>query len=144
MPQCQFPVFCCFWFHKSCSENIFGIGHHEDRSPYFPRKHPQVRRRVEDGLQGATPCLGTGPPLAAPRLGVGPPGAHRRRPSLIYFVPRENPKYPSLHPRKVPQPPSSSTLVREGSEALPGTLSERGIITGGLFITMPASGVMRE
>ena len=32
----------------------------------------------------------------------------------------------------------------EGSEALPGTLPERGIITGGLYITMPASGVMRE
>ena len=62
----------------------------------------------------------------------------------IYCFPQENPKYSSLHPRKVPQPPPSSTLVREGSEALPGTLPERGIITGGLFITMPASGVMRE
>ena len=50
----------------------------------------------------------------------------------INSVPQENPKYPSLHPRKVPQPSSSSTLVREGSEALPGTLPERGIITGGL------------
>ena len=59
----------------------------------------------------------------------------------IYSVPRENPKDPSLHPRKVLQ---SSTLVRGGSEALPGTLPKRGIITGGLFITMPASGVMRE
>ena len=43
-----------------------------------------------------------------------------------------------------PEPPPSSTLVREGSEALPVTLSERGIITGGLYITMPASGLMRE
>jgi len=40
--------------------------------------------------------------------------------------------------------PPPSTLAREGSEALPGTLPERGIITGGLYITMPASGVMRE
>ena len=30
------------------------------------------------------------------------------------------------------------------SQALPGTLPERGIITGGLYITMPAYGVMRE
>ena len=42
------------------------------------------------------------------------------------------------------QPPPSPTLDREGSEALPSTLPERGIITGGLYIAMPASGVMRE
>ena len=62
----------------------------------------------------------------------------------IYSHPRENPKHLSLHPRKVLQPSSSSTLVREGSEALPGTMPDTGTITGGLFITMPAPGVMRE
>jgi hypothetical protein len=41
-------------------------------------------------------------------------------------------------------PLPSSTLAREGSEALPGTLPEREIINGGLYITMPASVVMRE
>jgi hypothetical protein len=51
---------------------------------------------------------------------------------LVYSHPRENPKGPSLHPRKVLLPPLSLTLVQEGSEALPGTLLERGIITGGL------------
>ena len=56
----------------------------------------------------------------------------------------ENPKYLSHIPRKVPEAPPSSTLAREGSEALPGTLPERGIITGGLYIAMPTSGMMRE
>ena len=36
------------------------------------------------------------------------------------------------------------TLVREDSAALPDTLPERGIVTGGIYTTMPASGVMRE
>ena len=35
--------------------------------------------------------------------------------------------------------PALSTLAREGSEALPGTLPERGIITGGFFIAVAAS-----
>ena len=64
--------------------------------------------------------------------------------SPIYCSRLENPKYTSHIPRKVPEAPPSSTLAQEGSEALPGTLPERGIITGGLYIAMPASGVMRE
>ena len=65
-------------------------------------------------------------------------------PPPIYTRSRENPEYPSLHPRKVPSRPPSHTLAREGSEALPGTLPEGEIITGGLYIAMPASEVMRE
>ena len=118
MPQCQFPVFCCFLFQKSCSGNILGIGHREDQSPYFPRKHPEVRKRVEDGPRRALTIARCGPPW--PRLGMV------RRPwspphialSPIYTPPRENPKTISLDPRKVPQPPLSSTLVRGGQKSL--------------------------
>ena len=61
------------------------------------------------------------------------------------YSPRcKNPKYPSHYPRKVPETPPPSTLAREGPEPLPGTLPERGIVTGGFYIAMPASGVMRE
>ena len=131
-------VFCCFWFQKSCSGNILGIGRHEDRSPYFSNKYPESEGESKRGSRGATPCLGAAP--SWPRLdrvwGPWPPTDAALPP--IYSVSRENPKSPSLHPRKVSQPPSSSTLVREGSEALPDTPPERGIIT------MPASGVMHE
>ena len=108
-------VFCCFWFQKSCSGNILGIGHREDRSPYFSNTYPESGGESKMGSRGATPCLGAAPPW--PRLGRvwGPwPPTDVALPP-IYSVPRENPKYPSLHPRKVPQPPSSSTLVWEGS-----------------------------
>ena len=55
----------------------------------------------------------------------GPQGSPGVRPSPIYTPTSENPKYPIIIPRKVPSPPSSSTLDREGSRALPSTLPER-------------------
>jgi len=81
-----------------------------------------------------------------PRLEVvwAPRGSADIAPSPIYSPRRENPKTPSLSSRTYSLPPPSSTLTRGVSEALPGTLPERGIITGGLYIAMPASGVMRE
>ena len=81
-----------------------------------------------------------------PRPGVvwAPRGSAAAALSPTYSSRCKNPRYPSHIPRKVPEAPPSSTLARGGSEALPGTLPERGIITRGLYITMPASGVMRE
>ena len=96
------------------------------------------------GSRAATRCLGAASPGPAPRVRVGPLASSDSAPSLIYSPYRENPRHPSKIPRKVPTPPSTPTLGREGSEALPGTLPEREIITGGFYIIMPASEVMRE
>jgi hypothetical protein len=46
---------------------------------------------------------------------------------------RENPKARASIHEKYCKPPPSLTLVWEGPEALPGSLQERGIITGGLL-----------
>ena len=54
----------------------------------------------------------------------GPQGSPGVRPSPIYTSLTKNPKYPIIISRKVPSPPSSSTLDREGFGALPGTLPE--------------------
>ena len=89
-----------------------------------------------------TPRGRAGPPIA-PWVVWGPRGFVAAALSPIYSSRRENPKYPSHYPRKVSEMPPPSTLTHH-SEALPGTLPERGIITEGLYITMPASGVMRE
>jgi hypothetical protein len=51
----------------------------------------------------------------------------------IYSFHWENPKARASIHEKYCNPPPSSTLVREGLEALPSTLPERGIITGGLL-----------
>jgi hypothetical protein len=52
-------------------------------------------------------------------------------PSPINSLHRENPKARTSIHEKYCKPPPSSSWVREGPEALPGTLPERGIITGG-------------
>ena len=139
------PVFCCFWFQKSCSANILGIGRNKLPRSYFSRHVHEVRRRDEGGHRGAvpTPMARVGP-LARRQVGSEPRASTDIAPSPIYSPRGVNPKRPSHIFRKHPLPPPPSTLTREGSEALPGTLPERGIITGGLYIAMPASGVMCE
>ena len=92
----------------------------------------------------ATLGLGAASPGPAPSGGVGPLASTDLALSRIYSPSRENPRHPTKIPRKVPTPLSSSTLVREGSEALPGTLPEREITPEAFSITMPAFEVMRE
>jgi hypothetical protein len=54
-------------------------------------------------------------------------------PSPIKTPRREKPKYPIRILERYCVPPPSLTRDREGPEALPGTLLERGITTGGLL-----------
>jgi hypothetical protein len=54
-------------------------------------------------------------------------------PSLIKTPRREKPKHPITFQETHRNPPPLSTRDREGPEALLGTLSERGIATGGLL-----------
>ena len=103
-----------------------------------------VQEETKRGTRVGSPCPGAAPLLAAPRGGEAHQGVHRPHPFSYLKLPMENPKYPIKNQQKVPQPPSSSTLDREGSEAVPGALLERRIITGGLYIAMPSSGLMSE
>jgi hypothetical protein len=54
-------------------------------------------------------------------------------PSPIKTSRREKPKHPITFPETHRDPSPSSTQDREGPEALPGTLPEREIATGGLL-----------
>jgi hypothetical protein len=58
-------------------------------------------------------------------------------PSLIKTPRREKPKNPITFLETHHDPPPSSTRDWEDPEALPGTLSERGIATGGLLHRHP-------
>ena len=144
MPQCQFPVFCYFWFQKVTSGNILGIARNKRPRPYFSSTYTESEGDTKGSHEVAKPPGGAA--VAPPRQPVvwAPRGSADIAPSPIYSPRRENPKTPSLSSRTYSLPPPSSTLTRGVSEALPGTLPERGIITGGLYIAMPASGVMRE
>jgi hypothetical protein len=74
-------------------------------------------------------------PRAWPRCPVVSPtwSTSDAAPLPIKTPQREKPKHPINFPETHRDLPPSSTQDREGPEALPGTLSERGIATGGLF-----------
>jgi hypothetical protein len=128
------PVFCCFCIleklYRKYSQN------------WMKQKPKFLFIWHEDGVQrrdGAEPGGGhtmgwRGLPLAALGPGMAPPGALWHCPSTCKFTSlgKTLRARTSIH-EKYYKPPLSSTLVREGLEALPGTLPERGIIAGGLL-----------
>jgi hypothetical protein len=131
MPQCQFPVFCYF----CVSENL-----HRKYSQNWTKQKPNLlifteasrspkrRRRGATGQshhRAAWPAPGPRPLLVRP-----PWSTSDVAPSPIKTPRRENP-INFLETHRDPLP--SSTRDREGLEALPGTLPERGIATGGLL-----------
>jgi hypothetical protein len=134
MPQCQFPVFCCF----RVSEKL-----HRKHSQNWTKQRPEVQiftgasRRPKRRQRGATghPQHRAARPRAGPRpLVVRPPWyTSDAAPSPIKTPRREKPKHPITFPETHRDPPPSSTRDREGPEALPGTLPERGIAIGGLL-----------
>jgi hypothetical protein len=132
MTQCQFSIFCCFYvsekLHIKYSRNwtkqkldllIFTQA----------SRSPKRRRRGATGWphhRAAWPA--TGPRL----LWVRPPWpTSDAAPSPIKTPRREKPKDLINFLETHRDLPPSSTWDREGPEALPGTLSERGIATGG-------------
>jgi hypothetical protein len=134
MPQCQFPVFCCF----CVSEKL-----HRKYSRNWMKQKPNVQKFTEASrspkrrLRGSTgrPHNRAARPSPWPRpLRVWPPwSTSDAAPSPIKTPQQEKPKYPINFPETHRDPPSSSTRDREGPEALPSILPERGIAIGGLL-----------
>jgi hypothetical protein len=124
-----------FVFKKSYTGNILGIGRNKSRTSYYLPKLPEVRR--EDGGGGGTgwPHHRAAWPAPGPRLlWVRPPwSTSDAAPSPIKTPRWEKPKDPINFPETHRDPLSLSTQDREGLKALPGTLPERGIATGGLL-----------
>jgi hypothetical protein len=134
MPHCQFPVFCCFCvskkLHRKYSRNwmkqklnilIFNEAF----------KRPKRRRRGARGQprhQGAWPSPWPRCPMVRALWSTSDTA-----PSPIKTPRQEKPKDPINFPETHRDPPLSSTQDREGPEALPGTLPERGMATGGLL-----------
>jgi hypothetical protein len=134
MPQCQFPIFCCFCvskkLHRKYSRNS------TKQKPNL-LKFTEASRRPKRRRRGATgqphPRVARPAPCPHP-LVVRPPGPPPNAAlSPIYSSRREKPKNPINFPKTHRDPPPSSTRDREGPKALPGTLPKRGITTGGLL-----------
>jgi hypothetical protein len=134
MPQCQFPVFCCFLCFRKATQEIFSeLDETKAEVPIFPnmRWSPKQRRREARGQphhRVAWPAPGLRHQVVGP---PGPPPDATLPP--IYSPRRENLKARSIFLKTYCKPPPSSTRDWEGLEALPGTLPERGITTGGLL-----------
>jgi hypothetical protein len=138
MPQCQFPVFCYF-----CVSEKLHMKYSRNWTKQKPniQKFTQASREPKRRRRGATswPHNRAARPRPWPHpLCVRPPQSTSDAAPLPLKTPRrEKPKDPITFPETHRDPPPSSTRDREGPEALPGTLSERGI-------AMLASGAMSE
>jgi hypothetical protein len=134
MPQCQFPIFCYFCvlekLHRKYSQNWtkqkLNIQILNEASRRLKRRRSQARGWSHH--QGAWPRAWPCRPMVRP-----PWSTSNAAPSPIKTPRWEKPKDPinflETHRDLLP----SSTRDRECSEALPGTLPERGIATGGLL-----------
>jgi hypothetical protein len=134
MPQCQFPIFCYF----CVSEKL-----HRKYSRNWTKQKPnlllfnEASRSLKRRRRGATGQ----PHYRAAQLAPGPCSLCVRplwsssdaAPSAIKTPQQEKPKDSINFPETHHDPLPSSTRDREGPEALPSTLSERGIATGGLL-----------
>jgi hypothetical protein len=134
MPQCQFPVFCYF----SVPEKL-----HRKYSQNWTKQKPNIQKLTEASREPkrrwsrATrgPHNRVAQPRARPRpLCVWPPrSTSDDTPSPIKTPRWENLNTQSLFQKTYRDLPPSSTRDREGPEALPGTLPERGITIGVLL-----------
>jgi hypothetical protein len=134
MPQCQFPIFCCFCVSKML---------HRKYSRNWTKQKPNIQKFTKSSRspkrrwRGATgrPHSRAARPSPWPRiLHVWPPwSTSEAAPSPIKTPRKEKPKHPINFPETHRDPSPSLTQDWEGLEALPGTLPERGITTGGLL-----------
>ena len=136
--------FLLFLYSRKASLEIFSELDETSRGSLFYQNTPEGPKEQQRRATRAPHATRARAPLACPRVVWAPRGSSVAALSPTYSPRRENPKCLSQYPRKVPETSPPSTLAREGSEPLPGTLPERGIVTGGFYIAMPASGVMRE
>jgi hypothetical protein len=134
MPQCQFIVFCYFCvsekLHRKYSRNwtkpkpVVQIFHGASRTP----KRRRSRARGWPHHRVARPRAGLHPLVV-----WAPWSTSDAAPSPIKTPRREKPKYPITFPEYIAIRRRHRPEDREGPEALPGTLPERGITTGGLL-----------
>jgi hypothetical protein len=134
MPQCQFPVFCYFCISEKLYRKYSQNWTKQKLKSLITWHEDGVQRRAGDRLGASHTCWWRGPGLGR---------ATRGRDHLVHpltlpfrlFIPsiEKNPRPQTLFQKTYCKPSPSSTRDREGPEALPGTLPERGITTRGLL-----------
>jgi hypothetical protein len=121
-----------FVFQKSYTGNILRIGQNKSGSTYFSRHEMESKEETEGSQRAATPPMVWVPPGRAGAW-CGPLVHLRTSPFRLYILLDEKIlRAQTLFQKTYCKLPPSSTQDREGPEALPGTLPERGITTEGL------------
>jgi hypothetical protein len=133
MPQCQFLFLLFLCFRKVTQEIFLELDETKSKVPIYltRRRSPEERQRSSWRQPHHRVARATPWPRHQVVWAPGPSSDIALPP--INFLCRENPKEITLFDETYCKPPLSSTRDREGPEALPGTLPERGIITGGLL-----------
>jgi hypothetical protein len=139
------PYFCCFCvsekLHRKYSRNWTK---QKPKFLFFLKRNGVLSRDGGEPGGGRTMAW-RGPPPGHARVWCGPL-AHLLTPPFRLYIPldektkRDRPIFLETYCK----PPPSSTRDREGPEALPGTLPERGITARGLLHHQACSRVMRE
>ena len=134
MPQCQFLIFCYFCvsekLHRKYSRNW------TKQVPevlFFSEASREPKRRRSGATRAPHTRAARPSPWQRPLCVRMPRSTPDDAPSPIKTPRQEKPKYPITFPEHIAIRRRHRPEDREGPEALPGTLPERGITTGGLL-----------
>jgi hypothetical protein len=126
-----FLLFLCF---RKVTQKIFSeVDETKAEVPNY-RTRRRVQRRAQDGPRGNHTRWWRGPPLGHATRWCDRLVHLLTSPFRLFILSiKKTLKARTLFQKIYYKPPLSLTRDREGREALPGTLSERGITTGGLL-----------
>jgi hypothetical protein len=128
------PCFLLFLCFRKATQEIFSeLDETKAEVPIFPdtRQSPKQRQR---GARSSHTIGRRGQPLARTTRWWGHLAHLLTPPFRLYILLNgKTLRTQSIFHETYCKPPPSSTRDREGPEALPGTLPERGITTGGLL-----------
>jgi hypothetical protein len=126
-----FSAMLCF--RKATQEIFSELDETKAEPPIFPEASRSPKMRWRGARARPHPRVARPTPGLCHK-GVRPAGPPSDASLLPIYSPRwEKPKEPINFPRNILQSPPSSMQDREGPEALPDTLLERGITAGGLL-----------
>jgi hypothetical protein len=127
------PCFLLFLCFRKATQEIFSeLDETSSRSLIFLEASSDPKRRRIGATRWPHTRAAQPSPWPRPLCVRLPRSTSDDAPSPIKTPRREKPKALINFPETHRDPPPSSTQDREGPEALPGTLSEREIATGGL------------
>jgi hypothetical protein len=135
MPQCQFPIFCCFCVSEKLHRKYSRNWTKQSRDLLF---FPDTRRRPKESQRGAReqPHQGVAcPPPGRARGWCGPPGCPLTPPFRLFKASRsQNPRSISVFHTKVPQRRHCRRPILGDRTLCFGTLPGRGSAPGAVSI----------